>query len=107
MKIDGPNPAEFDELVHSRVRLGILTVLATLDWADFTHLRERLAVSDGNLATHIRRLLDAGLVEQHKRFVGDRPNTRYRLTRHGRMALENHLDRLAALVSSLRNAGKS
>lgn len=97
-----PNPAEFDDLVHGKVRLAVMTLLATVDWADFTALRDSLGVSDGNLSTHLRKLLDAGLVEQHKRFVGDKPNTRYRLTASGSRALQHHLQQLGQLVAGLR-----
>ncbi len=97
-----PNPADFDDLVHAKVRLGVLTLLATTDWMDHTALRDALGVTDGNLSTHLRKLLEAGLVEQHKRFVQDRPNTRYRISEAGAGALRRHLQHLEQLVRGLQ-----
>lgn len=49
-----------DQLIHSRIRLGAMAILAAVEDAEFTYLRDRLKATDGNLSTHMRRLEEAG-----------------------------------------------
>ena len=95
-------PAQLDEVVHQRVRLGILAVLAEAEKVDFTHLRDVLGVTDGNLSRHLSVLDEAGFVETHKTFEGRRPRTWIVATRSGRRALA---DRLAALRELIAQVG--
>jgi len=85
-------------LIHAAVRLKIMSALAVNDQADFTFLRQLTGATDGNLATHLRRLEDAGYIEVEKRFVARRPQTLYRLTTAGREAFERYLDQLEAML---------
>jgi len=87
-----------DDLVHQRVRLGILAVLAEADRADFTHLRETLALTDGNLSRHLQALEQAGLVSISKGFRDRKPRTWVSATRLGRRAFAVEIDTLKALV---------
>jgi DNA-binding MarR family transcriptional regulator len=89
-----------DDVVHQRVRLGLLSVLTEVDQADFTFLRERLGLSDGNLSRHLQVLEDAGFVESHKVFEGRRPRTWVTSTRAGRQAFRDELEALSDLVRS-------
>ena len=90
--------ADIDEVIHGRVRLGIMAYLSGADTADFNELKTRLQVTDGNLSVHLRKLEDAGFVEVLKSFQGRRPLTRARLTDAGRKAFVDHLDAMARLV---------
>ena len=90
--------ADIDEVIHGRVRLGILAYLSGADTADFNELKTRLQVTDGNLSVHLRKLEDAGFVEVLKSFQGRRPLTRARLTDAGRKAFVDYLDAMARLV---------
>ncbi len=92
---------EIDDTVHQRVRLGILAVLAEADMAEFTYLRDRLVLTDGNLNRHLRVLADAGFVSIEKRTQGRR-RTWVRSTDEGRKALGEHLDRLQQIIDSTR-----
>lgn len=83
---------------ESRVRLGIMSVLAANDEMDFNTLKELLDVTDGNLASHLAALEKSGMVEVRKQFIGRKPNTRYLITASGRLAFREHLDFLAQLV---------
>lgn len=93
---------EIDRLIHSRIRLSVMAILASVDHAGFTFLREKVNTSDGNLSTHLSRLEDAGYVDAEKTFVDRKPLTRYRLTDRGRRAFGAYVDRMEALLGSAR-----
>lgn len=90
---------ELDDVVHQRVRLGILAVLAEAKRADFGFLRDALDLSDGNLSRHIQVLEEAGLVSVEKGYEGRRPRTWVSATRRGRTALDAELSSLRELIS--------
>lgn len=87
-----------DDVIHGRVRLGVMAVLAAVDSADFNTLKSRLQVTDGNLSVHLRKLEEAGFVAIDKRFVGRKPLTEARMTDGGRKAFIAYLDAMAGLV---------
>ena len=87
-----------DDIIHGRVRLGIMAVLAGVDSADFNTLKARLQTTDGNLSVHLRKLEDAGLVAVEKSFQGRKPLTQARMTDAGRKAFLSYLDAMAGLV---------
>ncbi len=89
-----------DDLVHQRVRLGILAVLREADHASFSYLREALDLTDGNLSRHLQILEEAGLVGIEKGFRGRRPHTTVRATRLGRKAFDRHVRTLQAIIDS-------
>ena len=88
-----------DDVVHQRVRLGILAVLAEAKRADFGYLRDALDLSDGNLSRHIQVLEEAGLVSVEKGYEGRRPRTWVSATKRGRTALDAELGSLRELIS--------
>jgi DNA-binding MarR family transcriptional regulator len=94
---------QLDELVHQRVRLGILAVLTESTRADFTFLRDTLDLTDGNLARHLQTLESAGLVELEKTFEGRRPRTWVRATDAGRSAFAREIATLQALIRRVRS----
>lgn len=94
--------ARLDDTVHQRVRLGLLSVLAEVDRAEFTYLREVLELSDGNLNRHLAVLADAGLVSSKRIGPPGRPRTWVRITREGRDALRRELAELRRIVDSHR-----
>ncbi|WP_445666267.1 winged helix-turn-helix domain-containing protein [Fodinibius sp. AD559] len=85
---------------ESRVRLGIMSVLAVNDGLDFTSLKDLLDVTDGNLATHIKKLEKEGFVEVEKSFIDNKPNTTYYMTQEGKNAFEEHLNVLEEIIKS-------
>jgi DNA-binding MarR family transcriptional regulator len=85
---------------ESRVRLGIMSALAVNDELDFTSLKELLDVTDGNLATHIKKLEKLDFVEVNKSFIDNKPNTKYAMTAEGRKAFEAHLSALEQIIKS-------
>lgn len=83
---------------ESRVRLGIMAVLAVNEWVDHSQLRELLNVTDGNLASHLGALEELKYVQVRKRFVGKRPNTSYKSSVAGARAFRDHLDAIERLI---------
>ena len=98
----GPVPSALDKLIHDRVRLGIISALAVNDRVSFTDLRDLLALTDGNLSVHARKLEDAGYVQCQKGFDGRVPKSEFRLTAAGRRALERYLGHMEALIEATR-----
>jgi DNA-binding MarR family transcriptional regulator len=91
-----------DNLIHERVRLGIVSALASNESLTFNELKETLKTTDGNVSVHARKLEEAGYVACSKSFQGRMPKTEYRLTAAGRQALERYLDHMEALIRAAR-----
>ena len=85
---------EFDALLLSQARLGIVTVLVTRPEATFSDLRDLLGLTAGNLGVHLGKLEEAGYVGVTKAFVAKKPRTTARLTALGRKAFLAHVRRL-------------
>ncbi|MGH9083520.1 MAG: winged helix-turn-helix domain-containing protein [Acidimicrobiales bacterium] len=97
-----PHPTQrLDDVVHQRVRLGILTVVHEARRAEFGHLREALSLTGGNLSQHLRVLEEEGLIRIEKGSVGRRPRTWVAITRKGRSALLQEVAALKAIVESV------
>ena len=93
-----PAPAELDQLIHERLRLGIVCTLAVHESLTFTELRDLLETTDGNLSVQARKLEDAGYIHCRKKFEERRPRSTYRLTARGRGALEDYLETLSDML---------
>ncbi|MFN3857872.1 MAG: winged helix-turn-helix domain-containing protein [Caulobacter sp.] len=87
-----------DEVIHGRLRLGIMAYLADAEVADFTELKTALDATQGNLSIHLRKLQDAGYVAIEKSFVGLKPLTQARITPQGRAAFGRYLEAIGKLV---------
>jgi DNA-binding MarR family transcriptional regulator len=87
-----------DEVIHGRVRLGVMAYLSGAGSADFNTLKARLQATDGNLSAHLRKLEDAGFVTVEKAFVNRKPLTTLTLTDAGRTAFAAYLDAIGKLV---------
>ena len=87
-----------DDVIHGRLRLGIMAYLSSAEVADFNELKALLQATQGNLSVHLRKLEDAGYVAIDKSFVGRKPLTRVRLTETGRAAFGNYLKAMGRLV---------
>lgn len=89
---------EIDDVIHGRLRLGIMAYLSSVSPATFGELKEKVGATDGNLSTHLRKLEEAGYVRIEKRFVGRRPQTRVHLSAKGRKAWLDWLATMQALI---------
>ena len=85
---------------ENRVRLGIMSALAVNDVLDFNALKEYLDVTDGNLATHLKRLEKEGFIGIKKSFIDNKPNTKYSMTLLGKKAFKEHLKALETLIKA-------
>ena len=92
-----------DETIHQKVRLGIMSTLLALGEADFKLLKETLALSDGNLSTHLALLEDRGYVEVRKEFRGKRPHTTALPTNVGRKAFAEYLEALESIIKAAQS----
>jgi DNA-binding MarR family transcriptional regulator len=92
-----------DEVIHGRMRLGIMAYLAHAEAADFTELKDALNATQGNLSIHLRKLEDAGYVAIDKSFLNRKPLTRARLTDAGRQAFAAYLEAMTRLVDGGRS----
>jgi DNA-binding MarR family transcriptional regulator len=95
-----------DEVVHQRVRLGILAVLVETTRADFTFLRTTLELTDGNLSRHLQVLEASGYVVVEKTFERRRPRTWVRATNKGQAAFAREVAALRALLNRVGNTGE-
>lgn len=90
--------AALDDVIHSKLRLGIMAYLSGVDSATFGELKERTGATDGNLSVSLRKLEETGYIAIDKRFVGRRPQTRASLTDAGRSAWLAYLDQMRNLL---------
>lgn len=97
-------PVDLNRVIHERVRLAIVSALAGATSLSFSELKALLAITDGNLSVHARRLEEAGFITCDKSFVDRVPHTEYRLTEAGRGALGEYLDHMESLIRRVRDA---
>lgn len=90
-----------NKIFDSRIRLGIMSVLAVNDSVDFNTMKDLLEVTDGNLASHLKALEKEGVIEVKKQFIGRKPNTSYSITANGSKLFKEHIDALERLINPL------
>ena len=95
-----------DEVVHQRVRLGILTVTHQARRAEFGFLRTTLDLTPGNLAQHLAVLENAGMVHLEKGYEGKRPRTWVTLTPAGQKALRAEVAHLKQLIRDVEKTSR-
>lgn len=83
---------------ESRVRLGILSVLSSEAWQNFSELKIKMDVSDGNLASHIKGLHHNRYIKLKRKFVSGKPQTSYSLTEKGKKEFLKHRESLIKLL---------
>ena len=90
---------DLDPLLHSQLRLGIMSLLLTVDAADFTYLREKTNSTAGNLSVQLDKLSEAGYITIEKSFQGKKPRTRCRITKTGVQAFERYVEALKQYIN--------
>jgi DNA-binding MarR family transcriptional regulator len=85
---------KLDPLLHSELRLAVMSVLVNCEEADFVYLRETTAATAGNLSVQIDKLSIAGYITVEKCFRGKKPHTICRITPAGLKAFEEYIDAL-------------
>ena len=96
-----------DDVVHQRVRLGILTIAHEARRVEFGYLRSNLDLTAGNLSQHLNVLEGAGLITIEKGYADKRPRTWITLTKAGRVALREEITQLKLLISQIENGDQA
>ncbi|HEX3941879.1 MAG TPA: transcriptional regulator [Acidobacteriaceae bacterium] len=99
-----PDLPDLDPVIHGKLRLALLSLLAGVEEAEFTWLREKTGSTDGNLGAHLLKLEEAGYVAIEKKFVLRKPVTLYRMTEQGREALVAYVRALKELLGAVLEA---
>ena len=89
---------KLDPLLHSELRLAVMSLLVELEEADFVYLRETIHATAGNLSVQLDKLSEAGYISVEKTFEGKKPRTICRITPVGLQAFENYVDALKSYL---------
>jgi len=95
--------SRLDDVIHGRLRLGIMAYLSTASPATFGEIKDKTNSTDGNLSTHLSKLEEAGYVRMEKTYNGKKPLTRVHLTKQGRGAWIAYLARLEGLIAATKD----
>ncbi len=97
------NPTDLNKVIHERVRLAIMSALATRGELTFPELKEMLDLSDGNLSVHAARLEEHGLITTVKDFYAKKPRTTFIITEQGRAQFREYLAELERMLQQVKN----
>lgn len=89
---------DLDPLLHSQLRLGVMSLLLTTEAAEFTFLKEKTNATAGNLSIQLDKLAEAGYITIEKTYRGKKPLTRCRITRKGMKAFEEYVQALKGYI---------
>lgn len=87
-----------DPLLHSQLRLGVMSILIGFEEASFNFLKEKTAATGGNLSVQLDKLEKAGYISIHKTFKGKRPLTSCKITKVGIEAFEKYVNHLKTYI---------
>lgn len=90
--------AELDPLLHSQLRLGVMSILMSVDSAEFTYLKDKTNATAGNLSVQLDKLSEAGYISIEKSFNGKKPLTTCKITRKGIKAFEEYVNALKQYI---------
>lgn len=89
---------ELDPVLHSQLRLAVMSVLISVKEAEFSFLKEKTEATAGNLSVQIQKLKEAGYIEVEKKFRDNYPLTICRITKPGIKAFEEYVTALQAYI---------
>ncbi len=90
---------ELNPLLHSQLRLAVMSILMSVEEADFVYLREKTESTAGNLSVQLDKLSAAGYIKVEKGFVGKKTRTVCQITEQGRRAFEEYVDALKHYIN--------
>jgi DNA-binding transcriptional ArsR family regulator len=90
---------DLDPILHSQLRLAIVSLLVSVKEAEFTYIKEQTSASAGNLSVQLQKLKEAGYVEIEKQFKDNFPLTTCRLTPIGLKAFEDYVKVLKSYIN--------
>ena len=97
---------ELDPILHSQLRLAVMSLLISVKEAEFTFLKEKTNATAGNLSVQIQKLKDAGYIDVTKQFKDNYPQTICKITTAGIKAFENYVESLKTYLTSVGGKGK-
>jgi len=89
---------ELNPLLHSELRLGVMSILISVESADFTYIRKQTGTTAGNLSVQIEKLKEAGYIDVTKTFKGKMPCTTCKITNKGIEAFQQYIDALQSYL---------
>ena len=90
---------KLDPLLHSELRLAVMSILVVVGEADFSYLKEQAGATAGNLSVQIDKLADAGYITVEKGFKGKMPRTTCRITPEGTEAFRSYVKALKKYIA--------
>ena len=90
---------ELNPLLHSQLRLAVMSILLSVDEADFVYLKEQTNATSGNISVQLDKLSNAGYIQITKGFVGKKTRTTCRLTEQGKLAMEEYIATLKSYLN--------
>ena len=91
--------ADLDPILHSQLRLAIVSLLVSEEKADFARIKEITKAPSGNISVQIQKLETAGYITVKKSFKDNYPNTEVQLTKEGLLAFERYVEALKSYIS--------
>jgi len=99
---------ELNPIIHSQLRLSILSILMSVEEADFMYIKQKTEATMGNLSVQITKLEEAGYIETEKTFQNKRPRTVCRMTETGKTAFVEYVNTLQEYIApAMSVSGKS
>jgi DNA-binding transcriptional ArsR family regulator len=89
---------DLDPILHSQLRLAVISILATVDSADFNFLKEETGATSGNLSVQLNKLKEAGYISVTKKFKGNYPHTTCKITRLGNQKFGEYVEALQGYI---------
>lgn len=92
---------ELNPILHSQLRLAIMSILLSVEEADFVYMKEKTQSTAGNISVQLDKLSEAGYIKVEKSFVGKRPRTTCRISEEGKKAMAEYVETLKGYLSGL------
>ncbi|MDA3821593.1 MAG: transcriptional regulator [Bacteroidales bacterium] len=89
---------DLNPLLHSQLRLAVMSILMNTEQAEFTFIREKTGATAGNLSVQITKLKDAGYIEIEKKFRNNYPQTICKITKLGKEQFELYVQTISSYL---------
>lgn len=89
---------DLDPILHSQLRLAVVSILVSVEKADFAYLKNETGATSGNLSVQITKLREAGYIEVKKKFKGNYPQTSCRITDLGRQRFAEYVNAISGYL---------
>ena len=90
---------DLDPILHSQLRLSIVSILISLKETDFNYIKETTGATSGNISIQIKKLQDTGYIQVEKSFKNNYPNTTISITKKGIEAFETYVNNLKKYIN--------